>query len=687
MDCHSVPLTIQRPDAGWRVQPLLRERLEAGASRIRVGLCQINNSFSNQNYFPYSVGLLQGYAQKYLPQPERYEFLMPLYKRIPVGDGVARLRGAEVVGFSVYCWNIRISLEIARRIKEERPETLIVFGGPHVPNRAEEFLRANPFIDVVVHGEGEEVFLQILRDGLFGEGKQIPGISYVDRAGTFIHHAENKRLADISVIPSPYLAGIFDPLVAANPTETWIVVWETNRGCPFQCTFCDWGSANASKVYNFDMQRIQDEINWFAERKIEFIFCADANFGMLPRDLEIVTAAAASKRKTGYPQALSVQNTKNSTERAYQVQKALAQAGMNKGVTVSFQSMDPATLKAVKRGNISTDSFQELQRRFTRDGIETYSDMILGLPEETYDTFANGIATIIDNGQHNRIQFNNLSMLPNAEMGDPEYQKRYGMEMVETKIVNIHGSLNEATWDIYETQSLAIATASMPREQWVRTRAFCWWAALLHFDKLMQIPMIVLREIGGVTYRELFEAFSEGPLEDWPIVTEVRQFFRDKARDIQNGGAEYCRSAEWLNIWWPVDEFIFIKLMKENKLEAFYEEAEELLARHLKRLHIDFPGELLRQCVRLNASLIKKPFQSEDVEVETSWNIWEYYRSIPRGLSVPLEETPKVYHIDRTSVRWNTWEDWYREVVWYGNKKGAYLYSSNAVERQIAGHF
>ena len=51
---------------------------------------------------------------------------------------------------------------------------------------------------------------------------------------------------------------------------------------------------------------------------------------------------------------------------------------------------------------------------------------------------------------------------------------------------------------------------SMPREQWVRTRAFCWWAALLHFDKLMQIPLAVVRENGGgVGYRELFEVFSE----------------------------------------------------------------------------------------------------------------------------------------------------------------------------------
>jgi radical SAM superfamily enzyme YgiQ (UPF0313 family) len=592
-----------------------------------------------------------------------------------------------VIGFSAYCWNMGISLRIAQRVKAENPDALIVFGGPHVPNRAERFLQEHPYIDVAVHGEGEDVFLRVLRDGLFGDWKDIGGISFIERDGTFVHRPPGPRLGDLVVIPSPYLEGVFDPLIAAHPEETWIVVWETNRGCPFQCTFCDWGSAIASKVASFDMPRILREIAWFAQRKIEFVFCADANFGMLPRDLDIVRAAADSKRACGYPQALSVQNTKNTTERAYQVQKALAEAGMNKGVTVSFQSLNPATLKAVKRGNISTASFQELQRRFMRDGIETYSDMILGLPEETYDSFADGIATIIDNGQHSRIQFNNLSIMPNAEMGDPSYQRQYGMEMVETKIVNIHGARQEAAWEAGETQWLGIATASMPREQWVRTRAFCWWAALLHFDKLLQIPLIVLRENFPVTYRELFEAFAEGPLEDWPIVAEVRRFFQDKARDIQHGGAEYCHAPEWLNIWWPADEFIFIKLMVEDKLDAFYKEAEHLLRRYLQSRGIEFRENLLDQCVRLNARLIKKPFQTENLDVAVSWNLWEYYRAITHGKPIPLEETPKAYHIDRTSMSWPAWDNWFREVVWYGNKKGAYLYSSAAVERQIAGHF
>ena len=53
-----------------------------------VALSQINNSFSGANYLPYSVGLLQVYAEKHLKEPDRFEFLLPLYKRCKVDDGV-----------------------------------------------------------------------------------------------------------------------------------------------------------------------------------------------------------------------------------------------------------------------------------------------------------------------------------------------------------------------------------------------------------------------------------------------------------------------------------------------------------------------------------------------------------------------------------------------------------------------
>ena len=339
--------------------------------RLKVGLAQINNSFSGQNYLPYSVALLEAYVRARAADPSRYEFLLPLYRRGRVTDAVAHLGDADVVGFSAYVWNIRLSLEIARRIKERRPETLVVFGGPQVPDRPDEFLTANPFIDVVVHNEGERTFLELLESHPGGDWSGIRGISFRDAAGTVHRQPPRERMRDLSEIPSPFLEGTFARLMAAHAEESWIGLWETNRGCPFRCTFCDWGSATAAKVSQFDVERLEREIEWFAEQRIEFIFCCDANFGILPRDVDLARHVAETKRRTGYPVALSVQNTKNATDRAYTTQKILADAGLNKGVALSMQSVDETTLDAIQRRNISLDSYLELQRRFTRDGIET----------------------------------------------------------------------------------------------------------------------------------------------------------------------------------------------------------------------------------------------------------------------------------------------------------------------------
>ncbi len=647
---------------------------------VKVGLVQINNSFSGQNYLPYSAGILQAYAQAHLERPEDYEFLLPVYQRTPVDEAVLQLAEAEAVFFSSYVWNIRLSLAIAEALKQRNPEVLTVFGGPQVPDRGETFLRQNTSVDLACHNEGEQAFLSILENFPSREWTKVPSLSFLDQDLEYRQTPRVARLKDLSVIPSPYLGGVFDDLMERNPGEQWLALWETNRGCPFSCTFCDWGSAIASKVYRFDIDTLYAELEWFAAHEIEFIFCADANFGILPRDLDLVKHVAEVKARTGYPHALSVQNTKNATERAYEVQKRLAAAGLNKGVTIAFQSLDSTTLDNIKRGNISLDSYRELQRRFTIDGIETYNDMLLGLPGETYESFADGVSSAIENGQHNRIQFGNLSILPNAEMADPVYRERYGTVTVESKAVIYHGVIAESVDGVDEMQELVVATNTMPPEDWVRTRAFCWVTALMHFDKIIQIPLILLHEACGIPYRQLLSIFSEMDDADFPVIEGIRSTFIQKAREIQAGGEEYCPAQDYLNIWWPADEFVFIELARSGRLERFYEEAERLLVRSLSGAEV--PRGALRDAFELNRSLIKMPFQTEDLEIALSTN-----ESVLKGVPIPLERTVSSHRIDRTTETWSDWNQWYREVVWYGNKKGAYLYGHSLVEAEIEGHF
>jgi radical SAM superfamily enzyme YgiQ (UPF0313 family) len=654
---------------------------------VSVGLVQINNSFSGQNYLPYSLACLRSYVENHAIFPSRYTFLPMIYKRMPIEQIVNSMESANVVGFSTYVWNAEISLETARRIKNRNPKTLIVFGGPQVPDKAETFLREHPFVDVVVHNEGEKTFLKILElypDKIWDE---VAGISFIAGDGSFRKTHPVDRMKNLEELPSPFLNGVLDQLIEQNPEEKWIGLWETNRGCPFKCTFCDWGSATAAKVRNFEVERLERELEWFVDKKVEYIFVCDANFGILKRDIEIAEKVAGLRRSTGYPQGFSVQSTKNATDRAYLTQKVLADAGLNKGVALSMQSLDPTALENIKRDNISLDTYLDLSQRFASDGIETYSDLILGLPGETYGSYVDGIETLIKSGQHNRIQFNNLSILPNAEMGDPDYLAKFQMKTVRSDILNIHGSREYLDDDVAEMQDVVVSTYSMSSCDWRQARAISWMIAFLYFDKLFQIPILMLGELKGISYKEIFERFMAVQAVDFPNLSEIRDFFLAEAESIQNGGPEYVYSEDWLGIYWPADEYIFIKYAAEQRFDELYDEVHRLLLQFSQ-------DEFLEEAILVNRELVSRPGLPNDLTIKLKFNVIDVWRCICQGKPYNLVRGEYTYNILRSKRYYDDFERWCREIVWWGNKKGAYLYPieesfrlGQESYREIAGHY
>ena len=664
--------------------------------KIKVGMVQINNSFDRQNYLPLSLGFLHSYAKKHAKNFDEFEFLTPIYKRIAIDEAVEHLSDSDIACFSTYVWNFEISKAIAKRLKEKNQETTIFFGGPHIPDTRkkglEALLRENQFIDFASPGEGEMVFESFLENYPEKNWKAVPSLVFLDKKGNFSYNPRALGIQDLNTIPSPFLEGYFDSLIKANPEETWIGLFETNRGCPFDCSFCDWRRLVAKRgITNYDLEeRIFKEIDWFSQNKIEFVFCCDANFGIFKdRDLAIAQRFADNKEDHyGYPHRFSVQNTKNSTAVTYGIQKVLVESGLDKGVLLAFQSLHEPTLQAIKRDNIKLSTYHELQKRFTKEGIMTFSDIILGLPLETYETFTQGVSTLIENGQHNRIQFNNLSILPNTPMIDDK--EKYDLQIVESDMVNIHGSLGEWVDNIYERQQLVVGTSTMPKEDWVKARNFGYMISFLHFDKVLQVPNILLNTQYGISYKDIADAFIDNPLNG-PIVNEVSNIFFDQARRLQNGGAEYIHSKQWLNIWWPADEYALIKLATEGKLNAFYQEAKSTLDLLLKQKgYNDYEG-ILSEAIHFNKELLKMPFNYQDKIISLNYNILDIYKTGLITEKTPIRKGGFSYVIDKkakidTNARnpngdfkminsWNSWEDWCREVVWYGNKKGDYIYS------------
>jgi len=246
-----------------------------------------------------------------------------------------------------------------------------------------------------------------------------------------VRTGEPERVPDLDELPSPYLTGEFDHI---DP-DAWVYAAsvESNRGCPYGCTFCDWGSATLSRIRKFDLERVLGEIRWAADRGVAAIQFCDANFGILARDVDIARGVAAIRRESGQPGFLSFTPAKNTTRHVGPIFDAVIDAGILVSSAISLQTTDEATLAAVDRSNISTDGYLALAAELRRRGLPLTGDLLIGLPGQTYESYRADLQFFIDHQISPRSW--SLRTLPNAPMNAPEYRERFAVHTDGDRIV------------------------------------------------------------------------------------------------------------------------------------------------------------------------------------------------------------------------------------------------------------
>lgn len=313
-------------------------------------------------------------------------------------DGISEL---DVLAISVYFWNRQPSLAVAQAAKARWPDATIIVGGNEVTNQAEQVFAEAPGVDVIVNGEGEVTFCELLRSLVGGAPQSlhgIAGISFRDGNSTVTTEAR-PRISDLGTIPSPLLSGVYQD---ADIRDSRIIIFETNRGCPYSCAFCYWGGATSTKVRRFPLERIKAEITYIATHAgpDSTLFIADANFGILPQDMEIAEWLVGELRRLNKRMFLFTNWAKNTTERVLSVAEILFSGNLISAVTLSAQSFTPDVLDIARRANIKPTYYRELQRAFQARAIPTYTELIWGLPGESLDTYLDGIECVIDSGGH-----------------------------------------------------------------------------------------------------------------------------------------------------------------------------------------------------------------------------------------------------------------------------------------------
>jgi len=450
-------------------------------------------SLDTYYFFPYSVGLIKSYAQSIPLIAKNYEFKPLLWKKMEIADLVASLDTPAIFGFSSYVWNANYNLQLAKAIKTEYPDCIIVFGGPGVPDADSDFFTNHPWIDYLIHTEGEQSFANLLETLLKGPCKSHVSI-------------RSNRTKSLDTIPSPYLSGVFDSVLAEAKSQGVIInaLIETNRGCPFKCTFCDWGGLTFSKIHCFELDRIKQEITWLGRNQIEMLSLADANFGIFPeRDLEIARWAIRTKQEYGFPKYFDTSWTKNTKPETIETAKLLMQAGMLRKFVMSLQTLDTETLSNIKRRNIDGSKFSQL---IEDRSVSVSTELIVGLPGETLTSYKQGVCQLIDN--EIKIITNPLTLLPNSEMSTPTYRSKWAIECITFK----------SSWSSHgvdEWEDLVVATSSYTTKDWCEMILWGWLTVFL--ETYYWTDLIAKQFNTQMWYNWCYEWFRshENPLTPW----------------------------------------------------------------------------------------------------------------------------------------------------------------------------
>jgi len=527
---------------------------------IKVNSSQFNYQYGDQIHFPYSIASLVSYIKSKSELAKNFNFEKSFVFRDKIDDCIENALDCKILLCSCYVWNWQITTHLAREVKKKNPECTIIFGGPQIPDLSPDFFKENPFVDIVVHGEGEYVFEEILRAYLKDKDySQIKGVETKN-----FRTAPQERIDNLDELPSPYLTNTVWELVDKVDGIKWISSWETNRGCPYQCTFCDWGSATFTKVRKWEESKIFKEIEWFGENKIPYIDCCDANFGIFQaRDFRIAEKLKEVALKTHYPERIRPAWAKNSSEKILPIAKQLQEGGVLGAVTLAVQSLDTNTLDIMKRANIKFDSFGELTATFRENNIPTYTELIMGLPGETLETFKQGLENIA----HTKIDavfIYHCSVLPNAPMNIPEYRKKYGIKVVKSPIMLVHSSIHNR--GIQEFEYLATENNTCSLDELKEIYLYSWSFLTLQSLGILEYVTIYFNKVHNLQFIKFYEKFLEYARSNDSILKDELDKVTKFRDDGYSGKGWDHHDPELGDIIWPIEEASWLRLTRDKKL-------------------------------------------------------------------------------------------------------------------------
>ena len=543
--------------------------------------------------FPLNVGLIASYT---LNKFKKYVDIS-LFKHIDELEKAVIESPPDILGLSNYCWNERIGYDIFKIAKDSNPNILTVSGGPNFPRDVtsqQSFMSNHPEIMFYVPIEGEIGFSNIVERMLsvYSKGKNIEyiferpieGCISRKKDGTLQYLSPIDRIRNLDEIPSPYTTGLLDRFFDSelNP------MIQTNRGCPFSCTFCVDGADDVRQVNQFSIQRTEDELNYIGTRipkNKNLLYISDLNFGMYPKDIQICDIISQIQQNYGYPQRIIVSTGKNKKERIIDSIKRLHGALR---FLIAVQSTDNTVLTNIKRDNISVDHMMALAPAIKNENLRTSSEVIVALPGDTYETNVNTIKHLL-RAQIDDIQIYTLILFKGAELDTLQERKKWGFK-TKFRILSKDFTTLCSGKKVLEIEEVVIATNTLSFDEYVKIRVLAFllsvttigiiYDAILKYIQQKKISVFELIERMSKNYdteniNSIIDSYKKSTINElWDSPEEIEKYYQD-----DENYAKLLDEQEGFNVIQHHQIQVISKLMIEWT-EFTINQAEKLLHEH-----------------------------------------------------------------------------------------------------------
>lgn len=572
---------------------------------MNIVFFQCQEDYNNAIYLPYSSGILWTYLKQHDIIKNNIKLIDIYFEKIDPYRYLELLQSqqVDVALFSNYGWNTAYHLSIAKLLKEHFPKIKIIIGGPNA-QQDQAYMRQHHYIDFSVWGEGEETLLELF-SALITDTTldHVDGICYLENDNFVLtNQRQRKKILDI---PSPYLEGIFDSYFDRY-SYNFMPVWETNRGCPYHCTFCDLGADYYNKLHLFSTERLLAEIDWFVDKRIEYIEIADANFGILDRDLDLVKKIRSKYLETGYPQKINATWAKNSPDRVFEMSKILD--SMNRGgVTLALQSSNKSALDNIKRFNIVNDKLETIAKKYIENNIQTYHDFILGLPGETLSSWMSGLYYIIDINPEGWIFGHPLEAYKNTEFSDPAYIEKYQLKFAQTPQVSFFAKRNPDI--IIEQGNYVIEHSTMSREEYIEAFLFKWFLITNHSLGWTNYLGQHLEDTPSKFYRKLYDYIKSTPCLIQSEYLTTKDFLTETIETGKFWGRQMFGNSD---VYWEYESASCI--IYESNRDQFFQDIENFLSKNYTNYQIALEKNKL-QLIKYSTQQMYKTYKEFCVNV------------------------------------------------------------------------